>query len=95
MNFPNEKVEDIARDLLERRDQGRPIPVSSFEESVPDLETAYRIQLVLERLFVSTRDDKLIGYKLAATNAASREHLKVKAPFFGRLFQSMTAGDLI
>ncbi len=55
------------------------------------MQATYRIQLVLERLLVSTRDDKLIGYKLAATNAASREHLKVKAPFFGRLFQSMTS----
>jgi 2-keto-4-pentenoate hydratase len=33
---------------------------------------------------------KAIGYKIAATNPASRAHLKIAAPFHGRLYDKLT-----
>lgn len=66
-------------------------PVPPMAESPPDLATAYAVQDSLDAIFRSVRGYRAIGYKLAGTNPASRAHLRIDAPFFGRLYEQMVS----
>ena len=48
-------------------------------------------QDALDALFRGELGYRAIGYKIAGTNPASRAHLRIEAPFFGRLYDGMTS----
>ncbi len=81
-------IEDLARGLFAHRAEGRPRDLS---EGAGDIETAYRIQEAGEHILVEEHGFRPIGYKIAATNAASREIVGTDEPFFGRLYRQLTA----
>lgn len=93
MTFNDSDIDAAARVLIEHRDRRTPNPVASVRFSPPDLATAYRIQMAFETILVKERGDRTIGYKIGATNAVARTHLKIQAPFFGRLFHSITSAS--
>ncbi len=93
MTFNETDIEAAARVLIAHRDQRTPHPVTSIRFVPPDLATAYRIQSAFETILVRERGDRAIGYKIGATNQAARTHLNIQAPFFGRLYQSITSAS--
>lgn len=93
MTFNDTEIEAAARVLIEHRDRQTPHPVASIRFAPPDLATAYRIQAAFETILVKERGDRAIGYKIGATNQVARTHLKIQAPFFGRLYQSITGAS--
>ena len=84
-------IERAARTLLDHRDRRLANPVLPAGERLSDLTVAYAIQYAVERILTTERGFQTIGYKIAATNALSRQHLKISGPFFGRLYNSMTS----
>ena len=56
-----------------------------------DLALAYAIQDSGDAILRASMGWKVIGYKIAGTNPAARAHLKIEAPFFGRLYDAMTS----
>ncbi len=93
MTLNDTDIEAAARLLIEHRDLRTPHPVASIRYVPPDLATAYRIQSAFETILVSERGDRAIGYKIGATNQVARAHLKIQAPFFGRLYHSITSAS--
>ena len=93
MTFNDTDIEAAARLLIEHRDHQTPHPVVSIRFAPPDLATAYRIQSAFETILVQERGDRAIGYKIGATNQVARTHLKIQAPFFGRLYHSITSAS--
>ncbi|MBL8383565.1 MAG: hypothetical protein JNM90_10835 [Burkholderiales bacterium] len=82
-------AETIARTLLEHRDRSTPNPVQPGGAPF-DAAIAYAAQAAMERILVEERGYRPIGYKIAATNAASRHHLKIAGPFYGRLYDKLS-----
>lgn len=80
-----------ARTLFQHRSAGTILPVPPIAESPADMATAYAVQDALDALFRGELGYRATGYKIAATNPASRAHLQIDAPFFGRLYDGMTS----
>lgn len=60
-------------------------------EAIPgSLDEAYRAQDLLVRALVAESKSRIVGYKIAATNAAAQRLLQVEAPFFGQLLSGTT-----
>jgi 2-keto-4-pentenoate hydratase len=91
MTLNSADIEHAARKLLDHRDRRLAKPVLPVGERLSDLAVGYAIQDAVERILTTERGFPTIGYKIAATNATSREHLKIKGPFWGRLYNSMTS----
>ena len=90
MTLDPAKIEQAARKLLDHRDRDLENPLPQTGERLSNMAVGYAIQRACERILTSEKGYEPIGYKIAATNAVSREHLKIDAPFFGRLYRSMT-----
>jgi 2-keto-4-pentenoate hydratase len=88
---PELGVELAARTLLAHRDAAIDIAVSPAAKGPTDLSEGYRIQAALERILVVERGFEPIGYKIAVTNAAHQQYLKISSPFFGRLFRQWSS----
>lgn len=87
------REEEAARKLLEHRAGRTPLPVGDWRASglAPQDETAgYAVQQAVEALRTA-QGDRRIGYKIGATNAAAREFLSVKTPFYGRLYDGSSS----
>lgn len=82
-------IEATARRLLDHRDRRIAIPVSGVEPTVGDMNEAYAIQDAADAILRREKGHVAIGYKIAGTNPASRAHLKIDAPFYGRLYDRM------
>lgn len=80
-----------ARKLLDHRTHRTANPVLPESERLSDLALAYAIQDAGDVMLRGAMGWKAIGYKIAGTNPASRAHLKIEAPFFGRLYDGMTS----
>jgi len=80
-----------ARQLRDHRDQRRPIPVPPEGERLADIDLAYAIQDAGDVLLRQELGFRSIGYKIAATNPAAREHLRISEPFYGRIYDGMTS----
>ena len=80
-------VEALARALLDHRDAGRPRAVDG---TIPNVAAAYAVQTAGTRILVEERGWQPIGYKIAATNAASCEIVGTDTPLFGRLYVQVT-----
>jgi 2-keto-4-pentenoate hydratase len=52
------------------------------------MQAAYLAQELLGGEPLARSGGRVIGYKIAATNAAAQQLLRVDAPFFGRLLSS-------
>jgi 2-keto-4-pentenoate hydratase len=85
-------IENTARKLLDHRARGLPNPVPPEAERLADLDLAYAIQEAGDRLRRAA-GQAAIGYKIAGTNPASRRHLRIEAPFFGRLYDGMASAS--
>ena len=83
----------LARIVLERRRAAQPVDAAHGDLHLPDLSSAYRVQAAAERILVDEHGFVPIGYKIGATNAGSRDLLKVATPFFGRLFRATTTAS--
>ncbi|MBK1661047.1 hypothetical protein CKO45_22790 [Paracraurococcus ruber] len=81
----------LARLLFRRRQDGVVLPVADLAGSPADLTAAYAVQDALDGLFRAEAGHRAIGYKIAGTNPASRAHLRIDAPFFGRLYDGMAS----
>lgn len=92
MGWDDAKVEATARALLGYRDRGEAVALP-WPGAVPDLHTGYRVQEAADAIRIAERGDMAIGYKIAVTSAAARATLGVDAPFFGRLFRSITSAS--
>lgn len=84
-------LERQARKLLDHRMHRTPNPVLPEHERLSDLALAYAVQDAGDDILRRSTGWKFIGYKIAGTNPASRAHLKIEAPFFGRLYDGMTS----
>jgi 2-keto-4-pentenoate hydratase len=91
MPTPSSEIERHARELLDHRARGIPNTVLPEHERLADLALAYAIQDCGDALLRGAMGYRAIGYKIAGTNPASRAHLKIEAPFFGRLYDGMTS----
>lgn len=85
-----QRVEAWARELLDHRMGGSVSSLPPELEDLCDLALAYGIQDALDRVLVAERGFEPIGYKIGATNAASRQRLNLAEPFFGRLYKQST-----
>jgi 2-keto-4-pentenoate hydratase len=85
------ELERHARKLLDHRMHRTPNPVLPEHERLSDLAWAYAVQDAGDGILRQSTGWKCIGYKIAGTNPASRAHLKIEAPFFGRLYDGMTS----
>ncbi len=83
----------LARRLFRCRQDGLTLPASEIAEPPADMPAAYAVQDALDALLRDELGQRAIGYKIAATNPASRAHLRVEAPFFGRLYDGMTSAS--
>jgi 2-keto-4-pentenoate hydratase len=88
---PDLGAEAAARMLLAHRDGALDIAVWHEAIGPADLAEGYQIQAAFERILVVERGFAPIGYKIAATNVAHRQLLKISSPFFGRLFRQSTS----
>ncbi|MBL8380471.1 MAG: hypothetical protein JNM79_21560 [Burkholderiales bacterium] len=84
-------ISDRARLLLEHRLRGEAIALDANWTAPPDMAVAYAIQRAGETLFTGSHGYRAIGYKIAGTNPAARAHLKIDAPFYGRLYDRMAS----
>lgn len=80
-----------ARTLFRHRQGGAILPVPPITDSPGDMATAYAVQDALDALFRGELGYRAIGYKIAGTNPAARAHLRIDAPFFGRLYDGMAS----
>lgn len=71
--------------LLAARDQRRVFDALPADLIPGSLGEAYRAQERLVRELLARSGGRVIGYKIAATNPAAQELLRVDAPFFGQL----------
>lgn len=85
------EIEPRARKLLDHRARLVPNPVLPEHERLSDLALAYAIQDAGDAILRGSLGYNSIGYKIAGTNPASRAHLRIDAPFFGRLYDRMTS----
>ena len=67
------------------------IPGAADNIKPPGMAAAYAVQDALDAIFRGKRGYRAIGYKIAGTNPASRAHLQIDAPFFGRLYDGMAS----
>ena len=93
--MPDDEFDIIARarELFRHRQCASVFPVPPIADSPADMATAYAVQDALDTIFRGERGYRAIGYKIAATNPASRVHLQIDAPFFGRLYDGMASGS--
>ena len=91
--MPQDEFDTLARarKLFRHRESGSVFPVPPITESPADMGAAYAVQDALDAIFRRERGYHAIGYKIAGTNPASRAHLQIDAPFFGRLYDGMTS----
>jgi 2-keto-4-pentenoate hydratase len=80
-----------ARKLLDHRMHRTPNPVLPEHKRLSDLALAYAVQDAGDGILRRSVGWTCIGFKIAGTNPASRAHLKIEAPFFGRLYDGMTS----
>jgi len=90
MPLSNDEVISRARTLLDHRFRRMANPVSPEAERLSDMTAAYAIQDAADTILRTAHGYKAIGYKIAGTNPASRAHLKITAPFHGRLYDKLT-----
>jgi len=83
--------EQQARRLLQHRLERRANVLGSGNHAPASLEAAYLIQDTADAILRAEHGFRRIGYKIAGTNPASRAHLKIDAPFFGRLYAQQAA----
>lgn len=83
------ELEQRARTLVAHRLRRQPNPVGSFEPPA-SMDAAYAIQDAADAILRTEHGHRPIGYKIAGTNPASRAHLKITAPFHGRLYDKLT-----
>ena len=84
------RIEALARQFLAHRASRLPITLTGSDMAVDDMSTAYAIQESSEVL-VRAQGFRPVGYKIAGTNPAARQHLKIDSPFFGRLYDRMVS----
>lgn len=70
-----------------RQGEELPVPPAKYRPATP--EDGYAIQAELERL----RDERVVGWKIAATAEAGRRHIHVDRPLAGRLYESIVFDD--
>jgi len=85
------EIERRARALLDHRLRRLPHPVPSAAEWPADMDAAYAIQDAADALLRSECGYVPIGHKIAGTNPVARAHLKIAAPFHGRLYDRQAA----
>lgn len=93
MTLSNDEISGRARKLLDHRFRRMANQVLPEAERLADMDTAYAIQEAGDAILRSEHGYKPIGYKIAGTNPASRAHLKISAPFFGRLYDRLTTSS--
>lgn len=80
-----------ARLLYRCRQDGVALPVPAAADRPADMAEAYAVQDALDALLCDQAGQRAMGYKIAGTNPASRAHLRIDAPFFGRLYDGMVS----
>ena len=90
MQLSNDEVMNRARKLLDHRFGRTANLVPPEAERLSDMAAAYAIQDAADAMLRTAHGYRPIGYKIAGTNPASRAHLKIAAPFHGRLYDKLT-----
>ena len=80
----------LARQLFAARAEGRMFPAPPPGAAPSGMPDAYQAQDALDALF-RRHGLRPIGYKIAGTNPAARAHLRIDAPFHGRLYDGMAS----
>lgn len=73
--------------LLEMRRTKKSLPNLPDGLRPSSVDEAYAVQEVLVQRLLASRNDTLVGYKVACTSKAAQQLLNVNAPFHGQLFQ--------
>lgn len=90
MSLSSDEITGRARKLLDHRFRRIANQVPPEADRLADMNMAYAIQDAGDAILRSEHGYKPIGYKIAGTNPASRAHLKISAPFHGRLYDKLT-----
>lgn len=93
MPMTQDEAKSRARRLLEHRFRRLPNPAPPGPERLADMDAAYAIQDAADAILRAEHGYKPIGWKIAGTNPASRAHLKIDSPFYGRLYDKMAAAS--
>ncbi len=80
--------EAIARDLLEQHKQRQSYHPLDEDTRGGSLSEAYRIQKVLQDLFIADGAGAIVGYKVALTSAAMQAMVNVDQPLAGGIFET-------
>jgi len=80
----NKDAMDAARQLLECGQTGRVIDALADEHRPESPADGYAVQAALAQL----QNEKVVGWKIAATAQAGRDHINVDRPLAGRLYPS-------
>ncbi len=81
----------LTADYLLAARQGRRAILSMPVEAIPrSPDEAYRAQDRLVAKLLERSGGRLVGYKVAATNPAAQQLLKVDGPFFGQMLSTLT-----
>jgi 2-keto-4-pentenoate hydratase len=90
MDWNTMTPDEAAALLLRHRDEARALPVPPPALRLASLPRGYAAQDALDGL-LRGRGQRVVGWKIAGTNAAARAHLRIDAPFMGRLHDATSA----
>jgi 2-keto-4-pentenoate hydratase len=58
--------------------------------SVGTMEEAYRVRELVVQRWISHYGGRVLGYKIACTNASAQQYLRVDSPFYGNLLSALS-----
>lgn len=96
MSSADPGVVAVAWRLLDHRSRQIALPLAGRGRAadglaVRDMDTAYAIQEATETILRDAQGWRAVGYKIAGTNPSARAHLRIDAPFHGRLYDRLVS----